>query len=54
MEIVYSILEGISKVVRDLDPNNEQNELMVEDFEEVKIMNLNKITVLKREFFEET
>jgi hypothetical protein len=23
MEIVYSILEGISKVVRDLDPNKE-------------------------------
>jgi len=54
MEIVYSILEGISKVVRDLDPNKEQNQLMHEDFEEVKVMNLNKITVLKREFFEET
>lgn len=27
---------------------------MDEDFEEVKVMNLNKITVLKREFFEET
>jgi len=36
MEIVYSILEGINKVVRDLDPTKTLNNLSEEDFVEVK------------------
>ena len=54
MEIVYSILWGINKVVRDLDPAKEQKDLTMEDFEDVKQINLNSIRVLKKEFFEET
>jgi hypothetical protein len=52
MEIVYSILEGINKVVRDLDPAIEQHQLCQVDFDEVKKMKLTNINVIKKEIFD--
>ena len=52
MEIVYSILEGINKVVRDLDPAIEQHQLCQVDFDEDKKMKLTNINVIKKEIFD--
>ena len=52
MEIVYSILEGINKVVRDLDPAIEQHQLRQVDFDEVKKVKLTNINVIKKEIFD--
>ena len=53
MEIVYSILKGINVIVRELNIDNKQQEVLsISDFNDFRIIKLKKIEVMKRKFFE--
>ena len=54
MEIVYSTLKGINRIIREIDGPIAHEQLTKEDFSYVKIARLNEIQVLRREFFEKT